>query len=80
VTGKEDDATSLQRRDGVVVQLEHAFVVLVVFWVGTSTLLQAGCSSTPTSVIEKGSAALSSPAQRQPDNLADGRPPRFGII
>jgi hypothetical protein len=33
-------------------------------------------------VIEKGSASLSlsSPAQRQPDDLADGCPPRFGII
>src|SRR5258708_11341210 len=39
VTGEEDDAASLQRRDGVVVRRERAFGVLVVFRVGGGTLL-----------------------------------------
>jgi hypothetical protein len=39
VTGEEDHAASLQRRDGVVVRRERAFGVLVVFRVGGGTLL-----------------------------------------
>src|SRR5216684_648297 len=39
VTGEENDAASLQRRDGVVVRRERTFGVLVVFRVGGGTLL-----------------------------------------
>src|SRR5712671_1289623 len=39
VTGEEDDAPLLQRRDGVVVRRERTFGVLVVYRGGGGTLL-----------------------------------------